>query len=146
MTLVKVNNPVSKSFDGLLNDLFNEFPSSFGKTVRKDVFGFPPVNIVENGNKYELQVAAPGFEKKDFSIKVEDKLLTISAENKVEQNDETLKTIRKEFSQKAFKRNFTIDEKIDSENIIAKYENGVLFVELPKKEIVKEGKKEITIQ
>lgn len=146
MTLVKTNNPFARSFDGLMNDLFNELPSTFGKAMRQDVFGFPPVNIVEKNDHYHLQVAAPGFDKGDFNIKLEGETLTISAEKKEETKSETDKVIRKEFSSKAFKRSFTLDEKIDAANISAKYENGVLHVGLPKKEEVKAVAKEINIQ
>ncbi|MBK9485712.1 MAG: Hsp20/alpha crystallin family protein [Chitinophagaceae bacterium] len=54
--------------------------------------------------------------------------------------------IRKEFGYKSFKRSFTLDEKIDAANITARYENGILTLELPKKEEVKSGAKDITIQ
>lgn len=146
MTLVKTNNPFAKSFDGLMNELFNELPATFGKTVKQDIFGFPPVNIVEKNDHYHLQVAAPGFDKSDFNIKLEGETLTISAEKKEETKSETDKVIRKEFSSKAFKRSFTLDEKIDAANISAKYENGILHVGLPKKEEVKAVTKEINIQ
>jgi HSP20 family protein len=146
MTLVKVNNPIAKTFDGLMNELFNELPANFGKTVREDVFGFPPVNILEKQNTYQLQVAAPGFDKADFNVKVDGNLLTISAAQKEEVKDETAKSIRKEFSAKSFKRSFTLDEKIDVAGISAKYDNGILHLELPKKEIAKNDSKEITIQ
>lgn len=144
MTLVKVNNPVAKSFDGLLNDFFNELPS-FGKKWSDDAFGFPPVNITENANNYHLEVAAPGMDKADFNVKLDGNILTIRAEKKQETKDETSKSIRKEFSYKSFKRSFTLDEKIDAASINAKYENGVLKVELPKKEETKAVAKEITI-
>lgn len=146
MTLVKVNNPIAKSFDGLMNDLFNEFPATFGKTMREDVLNFPPVNILEKNDHYHLELAAPGMEKTDFNIKLEGKLLTISAEKKVENTDEKDKTIRKEFSYRSFKRSFTVDEKIDAANIIARYENGILTLQLPKKEEVKNNTTAITIQ
>jgi len=146
MTLVKTNNPFARSFDGLMNELFNELPSTLSKTVRQDVLGFPPVNIVEKADHYHLQVAAPGFDKGDFNIKLEGETLTISAEKKEEAKSETDKVIRKEFSSKTFKRSFTLDEKIDAANISAKYENGVLHVGLPKKEEVKAVSKEINIQ
>ncbi|HMD00654.1 MAG TPA: Hsp20/alpha crystallin family protein, partial [Ferruginibacter sp.] len=106
MTLVKVNNPVAKSFDGLMNELFNELPASFGKAMREDVLGFPPVNIVEKADAYHLQLSAPGFEKADFNIKLDGKLLTISVEKKEETKVENEKMIRKEFSQRSFKRSF----------------------------------------
>jgi HSP20 family protein len=142
MTLVKTNNPFAKSFDGLMNELFNDLPSTFGKTVT----GFPPVNIVEKHDHYHLQVAAPGFDKADFNIKLEGETLTISAEKKEEVKVETGKVIRKEFGSKSFKRTFTLDEKIDAASISAKYENGILHIDLPKKEEVKAVTKEINIQ
>ncbi|MBS1741605.1 MAG: Hsp20/alpha crystallin family protein [Bacteroidetes bacterium] len=145
MTLVKVNNPVSRSFDGLMKDFFTEFPVAFGKTMREDVLQFPPVNIVEQPNAYQLELAAPGFDKADFNVKLEDNLLTISTEKKEEKTENDAKHIRKEFSYKSFKRSFTIDEKIDAEKINAKYENGVLKLELPKKELAKPSAKEINI-
>ncbi len=146
MTLVKVNNPLSKSFDGLFNDIFNDLPATFGKTFREDVFSFPPVNIVENANTYQLEVAAPGLEKADFVIKLDGNLLTISSEKKTAQTTETEKVIRKEFGSKSFKRSFTLDEKIEANAIEAKYENGILKLNLPKKEVAKVTTKEITIQ
>lgn len=146
MTFVKVNNPVTKNFDSLMKDIFNEIPAAFGKTFREDVLGFPPVNILESSNAYLLEVAAPGMEKTDFTVKLEGTLLIISATKKEEVKDETLKSIRKEFSCKGFKRSFTLDEKIDAANIAAKYENGILKVDLPKKEETKVASKEITIQ
>ncbi len=143
--MVNVNNGTSRTFDGLMKDLFNDFPATFGKTVRQDLLHFPPVNIVEKTDSYQLQVSAPGWEKADFNVKLDEKILTISAEKKAEANPETDKTIRKEFSQKSFKRSFILDEKIDAAGINAKYENGILNVILPKKEEVKQATKEITI-
>ena len=146
MTFVKVNNRMNKSFDGLMNELFNELPVNFGKAMREDVLHFPPVNIIEKADHYHIQLAAPGMEKTDFNVKLEGNVLTISTEKKEEQKVETDKIIRKEFSKKAFNRSFTLDEKIDAANISAKYENGVLKLDLPKKEEVKNAAKEIVIQ
>jgi HSP20 family protein len=146
MTFVKTNNPFAKSFDGLMTELFNDLPATLGKTVREDVFGFPPVNIVEKNDYYHLQVSAPGFEKGDFNVKLDGNILTISSEKKEEAKAENEKVVRKEFSTKGFKRTFTLDEKIEAANISAKYENGILHVGLPKKEEVKAVTKDITIQ
>jgi len=146
MTLVKVNNPIIKSIDGIMKDLMNEFPSTISKTFREDVLHFPPVNITDKPGMYLVELAAPGFEKADFNVKLEENILTISTDKKDAAKHEADKVIRSEFSYKSFKRSFTIDEKIDSENISAKYENGILKLELPKKEIVKAGAKEINIQ
>ena len=145
MTLVKVNNPVARSFDGLMNQFLNDLPSATGKTTREEFLGFPPVNIDEKPNSYLLQLAVPGYEKTDFTVKLEADLLTISAGRTTETKDETVKSIRKEFSNKSFKRSFTLDEKIDGATIVAKYENGILNVEIPKKEQEKTPAKEIAI-
>jgi HSP20 family protein len=146
MTLVKVNNPINRTFDGLMNELFNELPVTFGKSIREDVLQFPPANIVEKADLYRIELAAPGMEKADFNVKLDAKMLTISAEKKTESATENEKLIRREFGYKSFKRSFTLDEKIDAANITARYENGILTLELPKKEEIKAGAKEITIQ
>jgi HSP20 family protein len=146
MTFVKVNNPAAKSFDGLINELFNELPANLGKTFRENVLQYPPVNIAEKAAAYHIEVAAPGMEKTDFNIKLEDKLLTISAEQKAEVKDEHSKTIRQEFTQKGFKRSFTLDDKIDAAGITAKYENGILMVHLPKKAVEQAATTAITVQ
>jgi len=147
MTLVKVNNRMNRSFDGLMNELFNELPASFGKAMREDVLQYPPVNIIEKTDHYHLQLAAAGWDKTAFNIKLDGNILTISAVKKDEEvKNETDKMIRKEFTNKSFTRSFTLDEKIDAANISAKYDNGILHVGLPKKEEVKNAAKEITIQ
>jgi HSP20 family protein len=146
MTLVKVNNNPGRSFDGMMKELFNEFPTSVAKSLREEVLNFPPVNIVETTTSYLVDLSVPGFEKGDFAVKLDGNVLNISTEKKEETREENAKLIRKEFSTKAFKRSFTIDEKIDAENIVAKYENGILKLELPKKEILKAGAKAISVQ
>lgn len=146
MTLVKVNTPINRTFDGLMNELFNDLPVTFGKSIREDLLQFPPANIIEKTGLYRIELAAPGMEKTDFNVKLDGKILTISAEHKTETAKADEKVIRKEFGFKSFKRNFTVDEKIDADNISARYEKGILTLELPKKEELKTGTKEITIQ
>lgn len=145
MTQFKTHNGFTKSFDGLLHELFSEMPATIGKTMREDVFSFPPVNITEKTDSYQLDVAAPGWDKADFSIKLDGKILTISAEKKQEMKEEADKIIRREFTYKGFKRSFTLDDKIDAGSIVAKYENGILKLTLAKREDVKAGVKDITI-
>jgi HSP20 family protein len=145
MTLVKFNNKPNNGFN-LLENFFNEIPTFF-----KDDFGanpkdFVPVNVKETKDAYLLEVVAPGFEKNDFTLNVEKNILTISAEKKNEAKDENEKQIRKEYSYRSFKRSFTLDEKIDGEKIEAKYVNGVLTLNLPRKAEVKASAKEISVQ
>lgn len=146
MTLVKVNNPVAKSLDGFFQDFFPEFSPAFNRGFRSDWNAIPPVNILEKGNAYQLELVAAGFQKSDFNIHLEGNLLTIHAETKEAVKDEQAKQIRREFQLKSFKRSFTLDDKIDAAGIVARYENGVLLVTLPKKEADQIAPKQISIQ
>jgi HSP20 family protein len=146
MTYTKFNRkPFEGSFNNFVDNLFTELPvffkNEFNQTIRKD---FVPVNVKETEKSYQLEVVAPGFEKSDFKVNLDQNLLTISGEkkNEVKENE---KQIRKEYSYSSFKRSFTIDEKIDATGIDANYVNGVLILNLPKKEEVKVAATEITI-
>ena len=142
MTLVKFHQrPFQKTFNDLFEDLFQHYPAPVQKN-----WSSVPVNIKETNEFYQLDVVAPGMEKADFKINIENDLLTISAEKKEETLSENEKQIRKEFVNKAFNRSFTLDDSIDAGNISAKYENGILQLTLPKKEEVKVVPKEISVQ
>ncbi|KIC93876.1 Hsp20/alpha crystallin family protein [Flavihumibacter solisilvae] len=142
MTLVKVNQP-SRPVGNLLDEIFNT--PFFGREFQPS-FQHPAVNIVETADGYHLELNAPGRNKEDFKVSQENGLLSISFEEKKENKEEDLKVIRREFRLASFKRSFTLDEKVDAENIQAKYENGLLKLYLPKKAEVKIQPKEITIQ
>ena len=144
MTFVKVNNPVQKSINQFFDEFLNEIPSTWNRNVQ-NVFN-PPVNILETKDAYHMELNAPGRNKEDFKINIENGLLTISFEKKAENVSDDVKSVRKEFSFESFKRSFNVDEKILADNIQAKYENGVLKLYLPKKEEVKETPKQISIQ
>lgn len=145
MTQVKFNSkPFEGTFNNLVDDLFAEFPVLYKN--EQNWKGSVPVNIKETEKNYSIEVVAPGFEKTDFKISLEQQLLTISAEKKNEAKEENEKQIRKEYSYRTFNRSFTLDEKTDGSNIDAKYVNGVLTLNLPKKEEVKPSVQEINIQ
>src|SRR5579859_727896 len=143
MTLVKVNNNGHRSLSNFVDEFFQGLPSGLG---REESVGFPPVNIHETADAYHLELSAPGRSKEDFKLSVDNGQLTVGFEKKEETKTEEYKTIRKEFSFKSFKRSFNLDDRIDSNAIQAKYENGVLKLFLPKKEQVKESTRQITIQ
>lgn len=143
MTLVKVNNNGQKYLSSFVDEFFQGFPAGLG---RDESLGFPPVNIHETTDAYHLELSAPGRSKEDFKLSVDNGQLTVGFEKKEETKTEDYKTIRKEFSFKSFKRSFNLDDRIDSNGIQAKYENGVLKLLLPKKAQVKESTKQITIQ
>ena len=139
MTIVKRNyNPLSN----LLDEFFNAVPPVFNKEANWNV----PVNVHETDDAYHLELVAPGLKKEDFKISFEKGLLTISFEKKTETENSSYKTHHKEFTQNSFKRSFSVEDKINTEAIVAKYEDGVLKVYLPKKEEVKIAPKEISIQ
>ena len=93
-----------------------------------------------------MELSVPGWNKEDFNIQVEGKTLILSAEKKEELREEGIKWNRREFRQHSFKRMFELSENIKTAEIAAKYENGILSVDLPKKEVVKEEEaKKITV-
>ena len=140
MTYVKFNQPALKTLDSFLDNLFNEMPST-----RSNGNNLPPVNISETKDQYELEFNVPGRNKEDFKITVDKNILTVSFDKKEDSKDENKKQIKKEFSLQPFKRSFTLDEKTVSENIAAKYENGLLVLSIPKKEEVKVEAKQISV-
>jgi HSP20 family protein len=150
MTVVKFNNKPTNGFS-LLEDFFNEIPTMFRDDFGTRLKNSVPVNIKETKDAYLLEVVAPGFEKDDFTLNLEKNILTLSGEKKNEVKDDPNspgdeKEIRSEYIYRSFKRVFTLDEKIDGEKIEAKYVNGVLTLNLPKKVEVKASAKEISVQ
>ena len=141
MTTLKFNQPTLRSLDSFLDNLLNDSPMPTANSS----MNFPAVNIFETNDDYELEFNVPGRKKEDFKITVDRSILSVSFEKKEEQQEETKKFIKKEFSAQSFKRSFTLDEKINANDINAKYENGILHLTLPKKEEVKVLPKEILV-
>jgi len=97
----------------------------------------PAVNIKENENGFEVEMAAPGMKKDDFKINLDNNVLCISSERKVEDNKTEGNYTKKEFSYQSFSRSFTLPDFADDRKIEAKYENGLLMISIPKKEEAK---------
>ena len=95
----------------------------------------PSINIIENTKDFKIEMAAPGLEKKDFKNEIDDDMLIISAEKKEEQKEEKENYRRKEYSYSTFSRSFRLPDNCLSEKIDAKYDNGILHLTLPKKEV-----------
>jgi len=145
MTMIKFNRqPLDKSFNNLLDDFFNEVPVKWGRDWNGNYV--PAVNIHETDEAFHLEMNAPGRNKEDFKINVEENTLTISFEKKQDSENKTHKTLRREFTFESFKRSFNLGEEINADQIQAKYDNGVMKLYLPKKPVVKESAKQITIQ
>ena len=125
-TLVRTN----AAFPSIMGNVMNEFFSP----AALNQHGVPAVNIIENENGFRVEVAAPGLSKEDFKLNLEHNSLTISA-HKEHKNEETAeKFTRKEFSFQSFSRAFTLPNSVNSEQIQATYVDGILKVELPKRE------------
>lgn len=134
MTHVKFNRmPFKTNFNNFVDDIFSELPV----LIKNEWKGSTPVNIKESDSAYILEVIAPGFEKENFKVNLDQDILTITAEKKEENVSTDEKQIRKEYSIRTFNRSFTVDNKIDAGKIEAKYVNGILILTLPKNEPAK---------
>ncbi len=120
------------------------FPSILDEFLKPDWFGgsqnalasVPAVNIKETDQAFTLELAVPGKKKEDFSIEIDRNVLTIASETKTEneQKDQNGRYTRREYSYASFSRSFTLPQTVNAEMIQASYEDGVLHVQLPKKE------------
>ncbi|MDR0918266.1 MAG: Hsp20/alpha crystallin family protein [Oscillospiraceae bacterium] len=128
-------------------DIFDQF-----ERLEKDFFGLTKMNsyhtdIRDEGEKFIMETELPGFKKEDISLDVNDDILTISAKHSEtkEDKDENKKYLRRERTFSSYQRNFDIST-VDSEKIDAKYENGILVVDLPKREPVKPQTRRLEIR
>ena len=145
MTLVKFNNGqksavnpwFSDVFDSIINDSFlNE------RFLNK----VPAVNIAETENEFHIELTVPGLKKEDFKISLDKNVLSVSAEKKTENVDETKKYSKREYSYNSFVRSFTLPETADQSKIEAEYTDGVLKLNVAKKEEAKIQSREISVK
>lgn len=151
MKMVK-SHFMPRTFSGFVEDIFHGNAARFFKddaSQEEWLHHFNhsiPVNVKESEAGYILDVIAPGLAKEDFTLQVNDKVLTISFEQKETEQKEDGKWLRKEFKLRSFKRSFTLGEQVDVNKISASYNNGVLQLTLPKKETAIVTNKVIEIQ
>ncbi|CAM1349329.1 Hsp20/alpha crystallin family protein [Tenacibaculum ascidiaceicola] len=104
----------------------------------------PAMNVKEQDDNFEIEFAAPGFSKKDFEITIDDNVLNVCGEKEHEVEEKEEDYTRKEFSYNSFKRSLSLPESINTEqDIKASYENGILKLNLHKKEETKQKPKKI---
>lgn len=125
----------------------NTWPSLVDEFFGKDLLGsfmdgytgvnMPAVNIAEEKDEFRIEVAAPGLDKKDFKLDLNNNVLTISSEKKDEREDKKDRYMRREFSYSSFKRSFTLPETAQIDKIAAHHSNGILQISIPKKEEAK---------
>ena len=135
MTSIRYNTQMPRFFD----DFFTKEMDGFStQTAKRN--SLPAVNIKEDESSFQLEVVAPGRNKEDFQVKFDQGVLTISAKQDDEQEskNEQSNYLKREFRHGNFQRSFRVEEKeVNGDNIVAKYENGVLYLSLPKREEAK---------
>lgn len=117
----------------LSNLMDNFFDREFMTGFERNCGCVPATNILEKAEQYEIQLAVPGMKKEDFSMEVENNLLTVRYEKKAEENSAAEENfLRREYKLDDFTRSFTIPKHTDPEHIHARYEEGMLYITVPR--------------
>ncbi|MEN0046381.1 MAG: Hsp20/alpha crystallin family protein [Bacteroidota bacterium] len=143
MSLIrKYKHPID-AFDRLFDNIFD---NKFSEIITKGNFlSQPNVNIKETEDAFKLELAAPGLKREDFKVDVQNDHLTIKVERKQEQKEQAEDYKRREFNYTSFQRSFHLDKTIKAEDISASYTDGILNVNLPKREEAKKVLRTIEI-
>jgi HSP20 family protein len=131
MSLLKRNE--WPSFEGSLLSNFIDDDRFFGSPWLRGQ-SMPAINVKESEKDIQLEVAVPGYNKKDFNVGLDNGVLTISAEHNQEFEKQEDSYTRKEFGYSSFSRSFRLPDYIDQEKIDANYVDGVLRLKLQKTE------------
>jgi HSP20 family protein len=136
------------SFDDVFNQMLNHFPEvseTFGVNFNKG--NYPKVDVIDEKGSVRIIAEIPGYTKDDVEINFEDGLLTISGHSRNEKEESSKTYLYRELKRSSFSRSFGVDETVlNVDSIIAKFENGILDVEIPKIDVIKIEKKKIEIQ
>lgn len=117
-------------FDGLLNDWLN-YEITETPFYNNYENNFPSVNLIESKEDYIIEIASPGFDKKDFNIELDNFNLSISVDKEDTMNED-VQYIKREYSYNSFKRTFKLAKYSNTDKIKASYENGILKLNIPK--------------
>jgi len=143
MTLVNFNNRTRNTapyFNNVFDSLFSD-----AVTKNKMVDKSPNVNIHENETAYVIELAAPGLKKEDFQINLKKDTLSVWAEVKKDETQVAKDFTRKEFDYSSFARSFNLPDSADGDNITAEYKDGILSINISKKDDAKLQHKEIVV-
>ena len=131
--------PLSVGFD----DVFDHFESMFDGPTLTIGSNYPPYNIVKTGdNKFDIEAALAGFNKKDINVTSENGMLTIESKQEDKSKDKDGEVLHKGISKRYFKKSFTIADDVEIKG--AELKDGMLRVSMEK--IVPEAKKLKTIE
>lgn len=147
------NGNSSASFGNVVDNIFQNslrrfFDDNFWETDLPMAKGTVPVNVRETEQQYEMDVIAPGCRKEDFSISINDNVLTVSFNHKEQNSKQNDKTgwVRNEYVQRSFSRSFTLDDTVDVNKINATYTDGILRLSLAKNEKAKQLSRNIEVK
>ena len=125
------------SFDSLFDSMVEKAIPSFSQEFGVGFFGnnsYPKVDVIDQDDKIVIEAEIPGLTKDDVSVDLEDKTLCISGGKQSNPKDRNKKYIKKELKRSNFKRSFTLGERFNLKKVKAQFENGLLLIEVPKKE------------
>lgn len=134
MTLIRRFNNQYPNINTMFEDFFGE--NAYTQATQNRTT--PAINVRENEDEYNIEVAAPGLKKDNFKVEVNNSVLTISYEDEVKKEVEEQNFTRKEFAYTNFCRSFSIPRtEVDDSKINAEYKDGILSVKLQKREEIK---------
>ncbi|HTD98048.1 MAG TPA: Hsp20/alpha crystallin family protein [Mucilaginibacter sp.] len=145
MTLAKFNNGQKNVVNPWFSDVFDSLIND-SRLNDRFINKIPAVNIAETENEFHIELAVPGLKKEDFKISLDKNVLSVSAEKKIENIDESKKYSKREYSYNSFVRSFTLPETADYAKIDAEYTDGVLKLNVAKKEEAKFQSREIAVK
>ena len=125
--------PFDKMFDQIINSQFPEIEKQIGVKPFKGT-AYPKINVYEWKDKVGVIAEIPGLSKKDLSVEVTDGVLTISGDKHKLFDVGDAKVLRRELKESSFKRQFELGEELNGKDIKAKFEDGILSIEIPKVE------------
>jgi HSP20 family protein len=145
MTLVKFNNNRNNTLLPGFNDVIE---SIFNDTFFNDrmVTRVPAVNISESDNNYYVELAAPGLKREDFKLNLDNNQLSVSVEQSSNHQDNQKNFSKREYSYSSFVRSFTLPESADADRIDAMYTDGILRIDIAKREEAKAVRRQIEIK
>ena len=125
--------PMRRYEQNWLPEIFNDFFAN--DWMNRTNATAPAINVIENENDYNVEVAAPGMTREDFKVNVTDDnylVLTMEKKNESKDEDKKRKYLRREFSYHKFEQSFALPEDVDRDGIKATVNNGILTIEIPK--------------
>ena len=123
--------PFDRMFDDIVGKSFPEINQQVGVNPFQGT-AYPKVNVYEYDEKIGVIAEIPGLDKKDLNIEVEEGVLTVSGEKSHGFDEGKAKVIRRELKHSSFKRQFTLGDMLDGDNISANFKDGILSIEIPK--------------